>query len=188
MNIDLKRKKEKRNTFFRWLIYYLIMLIEYIFMTTVNLSSPLPLLLLSTSICISVFEDPFDSAMTGCVAGLLLDAAEGTLVGMNGIILMWCCLMSSLLFYFILRKHILNVLAISAAAVIVQTGFRYLFYYAIWEYDRTGKIFVKEFVPVIILTIVTTVFIFPIIRLLSRRLGKIKENYIEEKSDDIVRE
>ena len=46
----------------------------------------------------------------------------------------------------------------------------------------------KEFIPIIILTIVTTVFIFPIIRLLSRRLGKIKENYIEEKSDDIVRE
>jgi cell shape-determining protein MreD len=138
--------------------------------------------------CISVFEDPFDSALTGCAAGLMLDAAEGTLIGMNGIILMWCCLMSSLLFYFVMRKHIVNVLMISAATVFLQTGFRYLFYYFIWGYDSGGKIYLKEFIPVMITTVIFSAVMFPLIRFMHGKLGKIRETYVEEKSDDIVRE
>ena len=94
MNIDVKRKKEKRNKTIRWILYYILLVIEYIFMTTVQVNIPLPLFLLSTAMCISVVEDPFYSALTGCIAGLMLDAAAGTLMGMNGIIMMWCCLTS----------------------------------------------------------------------------------------------
>lgn len=188
MNIDVKKRKEKRNKILRWIIYYLIMAAEYVFLTTVQVNIPLPLLLISTAVCISVFEDPFDSALTGCVAGLMLDSAEGTLVGLNGIILMWCCLMSSLLFYFIMRKHFFNVIAIASAATLLQTFFRYFFYYYIWGDERGGSLFLHEFLPVIITTILSAALIYPLIRLLYNKLGTIRESYIEEKSDDIVRE
>ncbi len=188
MNIDVKIKKEKRNTAVRWILYYLIMSAEYVFMTTFQANVPLPLLLLATAMCISVVEDPFDSAITGCVAGLMLDLAEGTLVGMNGIMIMWCCLMSSLLFYFVLRRHFVNVLVINAAAVILQTTFRYLFYYLIWGYESGGQIYLNEFLPIVIMTIISAAAIYPLINLMHRKLGVIKEHYIEEHSDDIVRE
>ena len=188
MNIDVKKKREKRNTIIRWIIYYLIMIVEYILITTIQINIPLPLVLLATAISISVFEDPFDAALTGCVAGLFIDTAEGTLFGMNGIIIMWCCLMSSLLFYFVMRKHIINTLGVVAVATIVQTGFRYIFYYSIWGYDKDGIIYIKEFVPIIIVTIIFTFVIYPIIKLLYTKLGAIRDIYIDEKSDDIVRE
>lgn len=188
MNIDLKRKKEKRNTVIRWVLYYVIMIIEYISMTTTELELPVPLLLLTTALCISVFEDPFNSAVVGCTAGLMIDSAEGTLMGMNGIIIMWCCLISSLLFYFVMRRHIVNITAIIAASAILQTGFRYVFYYLMWGYDKNGQILLREFVPVVITTLLSTVVIYPLIRVMNAKIGLIKETYIEEKSDDIVRE
>lgn len=188
MNIDLKRKKEKRNIAVRWVLYYVMMAVEYVLMTTLKTDIPEPLLILATAMCISVFEDPFDAAVLGCTAGLLLDSAEGTLIGMNAIIIMWCCLMSSLLFYFVMRRHIVNVLMLVTAAALIQTGFRYIFYYFIWGYDSKGAILLEEFIPIVLMTVASALVLYPIIRFMHSRLGLIKETYIEEKSDDIVRE
>ena len=188
MNIDVKRKKEKRNAVMRWILYYVIMAAEYIFMTTFRFNVPLPLLILSTALSISVFEDPFDAAVLGCTAGLMLDSAEGTIIGMNGIIIMWCCMISSLMFYFIMRRHIVNVLLIVTASTLIQTGFRYIFYYSIWGYDKDFGILLHEFLPIVLMTIISAAVIYPFIKSLHGKLGIIRESYIEEKSDDIVRE
>ena len=118
----------------------------------------------------------------------MLDGAEGTIVGLNGIILTMCCLMTSLLFYFLMRRHIVNVLALTAAASFIQTGFRYIFYYSIWSYDSHGAIYLREILPIIIFTIIASALFYPFIRFLSSRLGIIKETYVEEKSENIVRE
>ncbi len=188
MNTDVKKKQERIRAAARWSIYYLALVIEYIFITTFPLDIPLPLLPLATALCISVFEDPFDSAVTGCATGLMIDAAEGTLIGMNGIIIMWCCLISSLLFYFVLRRHIVNIVLITAAAVFIQTGFRYIFYYFIWGYDESGKIYIREFLPIIVTTVISSPLFYLFVKMLHSKLGIINETYIEQKSDDIVRE
>ena len=90
MNIDIKRRKEKFRSVLRWAIYFLLLFIEYIVMTTMGSAHRMPLFIVSTAICIAVFEDPFNSALLGCIAGLMLDAAEGTVFGLNGIILTMC--------------------------------------------------------------------------------------------------
>lgn len=188
MNIDIKRRKEKFRSVLRWAIYFLLLFIEYIVMTTMGAAHRIPLFIVSTAICIAVFEDPFNSALLGCIAGLMLDAAEGTIFGLNGIILTMCCLMTSLLFYFIMRRHIVNVLALTAATAFIQTGFRYIFYYSIWDYDSHGAIYLREVLPVIFFTVIASAVFYPLIRFLSSRLGVIRETYVEEKSENIVRE
>ncbi len=188
MNIELKKKKEKQRAVIRWLLYFILLFAEYVFMTTMPSVKKTPLLLLSTAICVSVFEDPFNSALLGCLAGLMLDAAEGTIFGLNGVILTMCCLMASLLFYFIMRKHILNVLALTAASAFIQTGFRYIFYYSVWGYDSGGRIYLNEMLPVMLMTIASAGVFYPLIKMMSVRLGLIKETYVEEKSENIVRE
>ena len=128
MNIDLKRKKEKRNTVIRWILYGLLTVISYIYMTTAPQKQFMlrtPLFVIPAAMCIAMFEEPFDSALMGCAAGLLLDTAQGTLIGLSGIIMMWCCLAASLLFHFFMRRHILNIIALNAAAVIVQGTVHY---------------------------------------------------------------
>lgn len=188
MNIDLKRKKEKRNAVVRWLIYALLLVFSYIYMTTAPLKLRTPLFVIPVAMCISMFEEPFDSAVTGCVAGLLLDTAQGTLIGLSGIILLWCCLASSLLFHFFMRRHILNIIMLNAAAVIVQGLIYYFFYYAIWEYDHGGRILLHEILPVMLYTEIAVIPLFFAVKFLNKRFGLIIESYIEEKSDDIVRE
>lgn len=188
MNIDLKRKKEKRNTIIRWILYFLLLTISYIYMTTAPITLRTPLFLIPTAMCVSMFEEPFDSAVFGCVAGLLLDTAQGTMIGLNGIIMLWCCLMSSLLFHFFLRRHIIGIMLINLAAIFVQGIIHYFFYYAIWEYDPAGKIFLGNFLPVMIYTEIAALPLCLLTRFLVKHFGIIVESYIEEQSDDIVRE
>ncbi|MCM1481007.1 MAG: rod shape-determining protein MreD [Muribaculaceae bacterium] len=188
MNIDVKRKKEKRNTVLRWVLYGLMLAVSYIYMTTAPLNLRTPLFVIPIAMCVSMFEEPFESAICGCVAGLLLDTAQGTLVGLSGIIMLWCCLFSSLLFHFFARRHILNIILLNGAAILAQGLIHYLFYYAVWEYDHSGKIFAKEFLPVMIYTEIAVLPFYFIVRFLTKRLGVIEESFIEEKSDDIVRE
>lgn len=188
MNIDLKRKKEKRNTVIRWILYILLTVISYIYMTTAAQGFHTPLFIIPIAMCVAMFEEPFDSAVMGCASGLLLDTAQGTLIGLNGIILLWCCLSASLLFHFLMRRHIINIIVLNAAAVLAQGTIHYFFYYAIWEYDSAGKIFTREFLPVMIYTAIAVIPFFFLVRFLSGRFGIIDESYIEEKSDDIVRE
>lgn len=188
MNIDIKRKKEKRNTVLRWILYGVMLAVSYVYMTTAPLNLRTPLFVIPIAMCISMFEEPFESAVCGCVAGLLLDTAQGTLVGLSGIIILWCCLLSSLLFHFFMRRHILNIVILNAGAILIQGVIHYFFYYAIWEYDASGKIFIKEFLPVMIYTEIAVIPFYFAVRFLVRHLGLIAENYIEEKSDDIVRE
>ncbi len=188
MNIDLKRKKERRNVFLRWAIYMLLLAAEYVYMTTTPFHWRSLLLVIPTAMCVAAFEEPFDSAVCGCIAGLLLDTAQGTLIGLSGIILLWCCLVTSLLFHFYMRKHIVNIIMLNGAAVLIQGIIHYFFYYAIWGYDPSAGIFINEFLPVMIFTEIAAVPFFYIIKFLVKHLGMINENYIEERSDDIVRE
>ncbi len=188
MNIDLKRKKEKRHTVIRWCIYSLMLAVSYIYMTTAPLSVRTPLLVIPIVMCVAMYEEPFDSAVIGCVAGLLLDTAQGTLVGVSGIVMLWCCLGASLLFHFFMRRHIVNIILLNAAAVIGQGLIHYFFFFAIWEYDKNGQIFLDRFLPVMIYTEIAVIPFFFVIRWLVKRFGIIVENYVEEKSDDIVRE
>lgn len=188
MNIDVKIRKEKRNTALRWIVYGLMLAVSYVYMTTAPFGRHIPLFVIPIAMCISMFEEPFESAIAGTVSGLLLDTALGTLIGLNGIIMMWCCLMSSLLFHFFMRRHIVNIILLNAAAVIAQSLIHYLFYFAVWEYDRSGSILRKEFLPVMIYTEIAVLPFYFAVKFLVGHLGLIHENYVEEKSDDIVRE
>ena len=155
------------------MLYFLILVISYIYMTTAPINLRTPLFLIPAAMCVSAFEEPFDSAVLGCVAGLLLDTAQGTMVGLSGIIMLWCCLMSSLLFHFFLRRHVLGVMMINLAAILIQEIIYYFFYYAIWEYDPSGKIFTGKFLPVMIYTGVVGILIY--------RLGVVFENLLSFK-------
>lgn len=188
MNIELKKKKEQRNYIIRQLIQVLLMSFSYVFISTVNTGSPLPVLLIPCTVCYAVRESPFNSALFGCVCGLLLDSASGTLTGFNAIILMWASLFISLLFHYVLRRHILNFLWLDLCVIVIQSLLHYLFFYRIWRYDPSGAVFRSIFIPEAIYTNISGVIFYWLTGLITRGFGTVTEHYIEEKSDDIVRE
>ena len=188
MNIELKKKKERRNYIIRHTLFILLMAFCYVFVSSVNTGGTLPLLLIPCAVCYAVREAPFDSVLYGCVCGLFLDSASGTLTGFNALILMWSCLMISLLFHYVLRRHILNFLWLDLAFIVIQSMLHYLFFYCLWEFDPSGLVFRKIFIPEMIWTNIWGVVLYWLMGIITRGFGTVTEHYIEEKSEDIVRE
>ncbi|MDE6591757.1 MAG: hypothetical protein K2K57_01675 [Oscillospiraceae bacterium] len=188
MNIELKKKKEQANGIIRQGLYILLMIIGYVLISTVNTGAPLPLLPVCCGVCYAVREEPFNSAVYGCVCGLLLDSAQDTLVGFNAILLMWSCLFISLLFHCFLRRHIVNFLLLDLGVIMLRGLLHYLFFYEIWDYDLSGQIFGKIFIPEMLYTCVAGAVVFWLTGVIAGKFGTVTEHYIEEKSEDIVRE
>lgn len=188
MNIELKKKREQRNNIIRMFFYILLMSVSFVAMSTINTAGVFPLLLIPCAVCFAQREDPFSGALFGCVCGLLLDSAQDALIGFNAIIFMWMCTFISLLFHFILRRNILNFLWLDLTAILMQSLLHYLFFYGIWSYDLSGEVFRGIFIPEIICTNIAGAVIYIITEAVTRRFGTVTEHYIEEKSEDIVRE
>lgn len=164
------------------------MAFSYVFISTVQTGYPIPLLLIPAAVCTAMREQPFDSALYGCICGLLLDSASGTLVGFSAILLMWICVMVSLLSGYLMRRHILNFLLLDFAAILIQSLLHYLFFYLIWGYDPDFAMWRSVFLPELIFTNVSGVLMYLVTAMLSKTFGTVNEHYIEEKSEDIVRE
>ncbi len=188
MNIELKEKKEQRNYIIRQLFCFFLMSFSYVFMTVINTGAPLPLLLIPCAVCYSVREDFFNSALYGCICGLLLDSASDTLVGFYAILLMWGSLMISLLFHYYLRRNFLNFLWLQLALTVICSALHYLFFYLIWSYDLSGRVFREIFLPELIYTNISGMLMYPVTGYIKRHFGTVTEHYIEERSDNIVRE
>jgi len=188
VNIELKKKREARNTVIRWVFYFVIMAFSYVFISTVQTGYSIPLLLIPAAVCAALREQPFGSAVYACVCGLLLDSAQGTLPGFNALLLMWMCVMVSLLLGYLMRRNILSFLILDLAATAIQSLLHYLFFYAIWGYDEGHGIFTGIFIPEFIFTNIAGVLMYLITTVISKTFGTVTEHYIEEKSDDIVRE
>lgn len=186
MRSRLKTKQEKRRTVIKWMIYCLMIALAYVLMTTIQSSLPTPLLLMAIPICISVWESEMASAVTGAVCGLMLDSACGKIIGFNGIIIMCMCMLISLLFIHFLRKNLLNIMLIGAAALLLQSGLDFLFYYAIW--GESGRIYSAVILPSMLVTLISIGLIYKLVGMLANRFGLIEEYYLEEKNDSIIRE
>ncbi len=182
MNIDLKIRKERRNTIARRILYFVIAALFYILMTTVKFSGAVPLILIPAAVGAAVFESssPVYCAFYGCFCGLLLDRASGTLISFNGIIIGFCAMMTALVFCFYLHKKLLNFLLLDLAAVLVQGLLHYLFFYLMWGYDGGGRIFSDVFVPEFIVTNISGAAVYGLFFLLNRFLGNVREHYIED--------
>ena len=188
MNIELKARKERYHFVIRILLFAFLMVFSYILMLTVSNSTPLPCMLIPCAVCFAMREQPMASAVYGMICGLLLDSAYTMLPGLSAVILMWTALMASLLVNNLLRKNVFNFMWIDAAACFIHGGLHYILYYYVWGYDSDGLILLHIFVPEFLVSNAAGIVLYILTGVITRRFGAINEHYIEERSDDIVRE
>jgi uncharacterized membrane protein YozB (DUF420 family) len=101
-------------------------------------------------------------------------------VGYNAVILAVFCVLVSLLFELYLKNRFINILIASALVSYIQGWLDYKFYYEIWKYDDVEKIFSDVTIPVWIYTIISTVFVFLIIKLINHFFIPKKHLSLEE--------
>ena len=191
MKTKYRRKKnrtEKISLVVKWFFYGLLVVVAYVYMTTVKSFFPKPLLLIPIAINISMRESEMTSAITGLICGYVLDMACGKLVGFNAFLLMIFCLFTSLLFQYLMRQNVINIIAITFVATIIQGLLDFFFYYAIWGYDKVGSVFTNEILPSMIFTIIWSGILYVIVKFIYNKTSPATEHFIEEKSDNIVRE
>lgn len=167
--MKINSSKEKRSLFIksavRWLLYFLVIFLCFIIMTSGTWKKPL--LLIPAALCISVNSSQIPAAVTGAACGFLIDISCGKLVGYNAVILSVFCILVSLLFELYLKNRFITIMLASAASSWIIGWLDYKFYYEIWKYENVEKIFYSITVPVWAYTVVSTIFIYLIIKFIN---------------------
>ena len=165
-------------TTLRWIIYYLLIFLCFIIMTSGTLYKPI--LLVPLAIGIAVNNNMYGSAVTGAVCGFLTDICCGKLFGYNAVILAFFCIAANLLFELYLKDRFINYMIITTVASFLQCWLDYKFYYQIWGYENVGRIFRRVSLKIWLYTVISAVFIFLVLKLVNRLLMPREHLTIEE--------
>ena len=165
-------------TTLRWIIYYLLIFLCFIIMTSGTLYKPI--LLVPLAIGIAVNNNMYGSAVTGAVCGFLTDICCGKLFGYNAVILAFFCIAANLLFELYLKDRFINYMIMTTVASFLQCWLDYKFYYQIWGYENVGRIFRRVSLKIWLYTVISAVFIFLVLKLVNRLLMPREHLTIEE--------
>ncbi len=178
----IRTSREKRilifKTALRWVLYYILIFMCFIFMTSGTLLKPV--LLIPAALCIAVGNNQIASAVTGAACGFLIDVCCNKLFGYNAVILTFFCILVSLSFELYLKNKFVNILIATAASALIMGWLDYKFYYEIWQYENVERILRTVTLPVWCYTVVSSVFIYLIIKLINHFLMPKEHLTIEE--------
>ncbi|MBP5579993.1 MAG: rod shape-determining protein MreD [Ruminococcus sp.] len=165
-------------TALRWIIYYLLIFAGFIIMSSGTLYKPV--LLVPLAIGIAVNNNIYASAVTGAVCGFLIDICCGKLFGYNAVILAFFCIAANLVFELYLKDRFINFMIIASAAAYIQCWLDYKFYYQIWGYEHVHRIFIRVTLRVWIYTVISSVLIYFLLKLVNRLLMPKEHLTVEE--------
>lgn len=178
----LKTPREKRILYFkttlRWILYYFIIMLSFVLMTSGSWTKPI--LLIPVALLIAVNNDLMASAYTGAFCGFLIDIACGRLLGFNAVILTIFCVAATLVFELYLRKKFINYMVIISAASFLQCWLDYKFFYEIWGYADVERIFSSVTLKVWLYTIISTVVLYILFKIINNLLMPKEHLTIEE--------
>ncbi len=178
----LRTPREKRilyiKTAVRWTLYYILIFFSFIIMTSGTWMKPV--FLIPIPLFIAVNNNQYASVLTGAICGFLIDISCGKLFGYNAVLLSFFCIAASLAFELYLKGKFVNCMIMAAAVSFIQCWLDYKFYYEIWGYEDVSRIFWRVSMKVWLYTVIASVFIYLIIRLINRFLMPRNHLTIEE--------
>lgn len=188
-NQKLTRNEKRRNLIIKWALFFFLACLAYIICTANTDGLVRPLTLIPLALCISMYErQEIVAAVTGGVCGLILDSACDRLFGFNAFLLTALSLLTALFFLYLLRRTFINLLWICTASTVIHSLLDYLFFYAIWNYDDSGFIFLHYTLPSMVLTVISCPVVYLIVYLVNKKFGEQDEHFLAEQNENIVRE
>lgn len=158
----------------RHFIYVVLLLLLYVLQSVPRLFEIYgvkPIWVVSAAIAIAMFEGEFAGGIYGALAGLLCDTGGFLLFGFNGFIVMLCCIAAGLLVIFLMRCNLLSCILFVSVTMLLRGSLEYFFAYGMWQYENAWRIYVASTLPVAVYSIVITVPIFYLIRLIHGKLS-----------------
>ena len=180
--MKLKTPREKRILYFkttlRWIIYFIIIFMSFTLMTSGTWKKPV--LLVPVALCIAINNEIMLSAYVGAFCGFLLDIACGRLLGYNAVLLTVFCAATTLIYELYLRRKFINYLLITATVSFLQCWLDYKFFYEIWDYEDAERIFRGTTLRVWGYTVISSVFIYIVFKIVNNLLMPKEHLSIEE--------
>lgn len=166
MTALLKRKIIKFST------YALIIYVLYILQSTpgfLEICGTAPILVLPACICLAVYEGEFAAGIFGFFAGVLCDCAAETVFGFNALFCMLLCVGAGLVFIYVLRRSVLNVMLISLFAIFTRSLLEFFFTFVIYDYQGLTQFFYTVIAPQAVWTAVFSLPLCLLFRYLHSR-------------------
>lgn len=162
----------------QWAAFALLMFICFVLETAGSFVKPL--LLIPLVLCIAARTGEIQAMAVGVFGGLLMDIACGKLLGYNAIWMVICCVTVSLLHSYLLRDKLLNILLLTAVCAGIQGYLDFVSYYAIWEHEDVSLIYMKIMLPSSIMTLISAIPLFFIVRWIARLCGNRRTYELEK--------
>ncbi|MDR2656045.1 MAG: hypothetical protein LBC56_08305 [Oscillospiraceae bacterium] len=159
----------------KWLVYSIIMILSYVLMVTPGFLTggySRPMLLIPLTVCISMFEGEFAGGLFAAAAGIFWDTGSDAFMGFHALILFVCCIGCGLLIQLLLKKRMLSAFLLCAAVSVIYSGLYFFFYFGIWPHSGAvlARLFLWDFVPIIIYTFLCTPLYFYLVRFIYRKI------------------
>ncbi len=164
--------------FMQWILFALIVFLCFLAETSGSYLKPL--LLIPVSLCIASHTGELSAMAAGAVCGLLLDLACGKLPGFNAVILVICSVLVSLLYRYILKQKLVNMLFLTAVCAFLQGGLDYVLYYAVWGYEDVALIWQKFIFPSCLMTTASSVVFYFVMKKIAEICGSHRSNQLEK--------
>lgn len=144
-----------RRRIIKFSVYTLIIFVLYILQSTpgfFEVGGAAPIFVLPACVCLSVYEGETSGGVFGFFAGLLCDCAAETVFGFNALFFMLLCAGAGLLFIYVLRRSVLNVMLISLSAIFVRSLLEFFFSFVLYDYPGLAMFFYTVIAPQVALT------------------------------------
>ena len=146
-----------RRKIIKFSVYAIIIYVLYILQSTpgfLEVCTTAPILVLPACVCLAVYEGGFAAGIFGFFAGLLCDCAAETVFGFNALFCMAICVGTGLVFNYMLRRSVLNVMLVSLLAIFSRSVFEFFFTFVIYDYNGLSQFFYTVMAPQAALTAV----------------------------------
>jgi cell shape-determining protein MreD len=169
----------------RWGIYAIAGVMCYV-IQTLNFGTVKPILLIPFGLCVVLFEisvpnRELSAMLIGIGVGFLVDVSCGKLFGYSAFFISVFCVIETILFTRVFTRNVFNFSVYAMFCVLVFLFFDYVFYYVLWGYDGVGLIWRKIMFPCFIWTVVSSVVIYFVFKLVAR-LKPVKDVQLRESS------
>ena len=164
-------QRTARRNFFRKTLSLLLLLLCVFPMLGGGLQ---PLWVLPAAVCISMNENMYFCMAAGVIAGLSMDIACNTTLGINAMFTVIACTAVCLLFEQILRRTFLHYFVLTAGLIFLHSGLRYLVTVGIFRQAGREMFWHEVLLPSALLTLAASVIVYllflPLSRLLTKRV------------------
>lgn len=164
----------------RYVIYGIVLLLAHIFQNSLTnfpeILSVRPVLLISLSVCIAMFEGEVVGAVIGLAAGALWDTVTVTADGYNALFLMVACAFCGVMLRIFMCNNIMTYLMMNTGITLVYFMTYVLFFITARGIDNGTEMLLRYYLPMSFYSVIISPIGYVLIRWVNR---KFSYNYIE---------